>query len=369
MVAILLAAVLVSGCLSGETRQWGESEPERPENSSDVSNVVEEVSQNALEAPLVFTHEIFDPDFASHITPLGELNGGYSEAQTIGGVMVNLKPEAYANNNEIEVRAPTDMILERYAYWSSGGEKGWVLHFRVSPDVVLKYDHITRASDGVMDATTRTPSSDSRDQFLTKPLAVKAGEVVAYTSGTSLAHNWNIYLTDATQENNFANRERLTKDEAGRRLLTARCPFDFYPEDLKREYMDLMGYSRAGQSQTCGTASRDVSGTLSGMWHFSPDAETGLREELDGIYASPLSVFRNSAGETVVHQVDNRRLDIQADEPTNKDPAKITSEHCYRTDGGYAFFKVVSATEMKFAYSDSGSCPSALPASSKTYYR
>ncbi|MBI4017666.1 MAG: hypothetical protein HY366_01830, partial [Candidatus Aenigmarchaeota archaeon] len=140
---LILLVVLVAGCVSpsAETAAMSNTETtsEPNETSSAINGTAEEPTQAPTPHEAAFIYKIFDPELVNHITPLGELNGGYSEAQALGGVMVNLKPEAYANNNEIEVRAPAGMVLERYAYWSFGGEKSWVLHFRVSPDVVLKY--------------------------------------------------------------------------------------------------------------------------------------------------------------------------------------------------------------------------------------
>ena len=388
LIFLLLGLILVSGCISPnksenivdniKTEQKVEQIPEPiKEAVNNISEIREEekVSEQKINSSdssqIVFTNLIFDPKLVSHITPLGELNGGYDEAQTIAGVMINLKTKAVEGGKEIEVRAPTDMTLEKYAYYKSpnDGQEGWVLIFRISPEIELKIDHITSVPKIIVDATTSVPKQTSAEEYVKNKLLFKAGDIIAYTSGTSLAHNWNIYLADTRQTNNFINTERYSVDGAGNKMLRSRCPFDFYQDEMKQKFVDLMGYNKAGQSTNCGSVSKDVAGTLSGMWHFSADTKTGTRTQIDGVYASPLSVFKNSAGEIIIHQVDNRRLDIEPNDKTNKDPKQVTGEHCYQSTSGYAYFKLISPQEMKFAYS-SGSCPQKFPEElAKTYYR
>ena len=318
-----------------------------------------------------FTHEIFDLEIVSHITPLGELNGGYEEAQAVAGIMINLKQEAIAGGKEIEIRAPTDMTLENYAYYRSpnDGQLGWTLIFHISPEVRIKFDHITRVTQEIVDATNTVPADTSAEQYPKHTVSVKAGDIFAYTSGTPTAHNWNIYLTDTRQKNGFINSKRYASYHAGQKMLTAKCPFDFYPDEMKSEFLALMGYSRAGQSQTCGSVSRDVVGTISGMWHSSPTYLTDRSEQLDGVYASPLSIIKNSAGEITIDQVNNMRLEIKPESVAFKDPAEVTGEHCYQLKNGYVYFKIIDDMTMDFYYSDKGNCPSSFPPGGKRYYR
>ena len=147
---ILIGLVLLSGCTQQNTKSENsidvveESKAEilntengniKNETNESLDNQLSEVVQDISDEDLgmnahevvveetnspeiAFTHLFFDPNLVSHITPLGELNGGYEEAQTIAGVMVNIKPEVVeGGSKEIEVRAPTDMTLEKYAYY------------------------------------------------------------------------------------------------------------------------------------------------------------------------------------------------------------------------------------------------------------
>jgi hypothetical protein len=142
---------------------------------------------------------------------------------------------------------------------------------------------------------------------------------------------------------------------------------------MKQEYTDLLGFYEAGTTTDCGSGSKDVAGTLSGIWWLST---SGTDIEEQGMYTSPLFIYNNSAGGTSLGYVNKKRYKIQSDNPTNKDPATITDEHCYSLssawDGsseGYAYFKIISDTEMRLATGTSGSCPSSFPDEYMTYYR
>lgn len=331
------------------------------------------LENSQIETRPVFTYPIVDPATISFITPLGELNGGYEEVQTLAGVMMNFKREAVAGNKEIEVRAPTDMTLESYSFhkvpFPPGGN--WTIIFRLSQDVMMRIDHISRASDAIQEVTTTIPKDGSAEDYPKKKLSIKAGDIIGYTYGTVPAHNWNIYVFDEKQKNSFINPSRYTVDHVGRRLTQAVCPFDFYSGDLKNTYLSLMGYSKAGQSNTCGTVSHDVKGAASGLWYLS---SRGTPEERDGTYASPLSIIKNSAGEITIDQVMDRRVDLPTNNPTAKDPALIPDEHCYQImeqgKSGYVFVRIVKENEMSLAVASQGNCPSQFPLNNaKTYYR
>ncbi|MDO8508004.1 MAG: hypothetical protein Q7S53_05580 [bacterium] len=338
-----------------------------PKNKVTVEGVPEDVVKTKLQ----FTHDIFDPTKVKFVTPLGELNGGYEEAQTINGVCVNNKTA-----EEVEVYAPADMTLEDYSYFVDPRQTrkaNWHLGFRISKDVKLSFDHITSPIDSIRDATPPTPTSGYVPPK--KKLNFKAGELIAKTSGTDQAHNWNIYLRDTFTSNTFVNQDRYEALKDRYDYINATCPFDYYADAKKQLFIALMGATAPGQSKTCGNPSKDVKGAISGMWHLTRD---GVQADYQGEYATPLSIYKDSAGKIVLYEINKKRSLLDSTNPTYKDPATITTSHCYAlTDygegekpKGYAYFKVVSDMEMKLAYSGTGSCPTTFPeATAKTYYR
>lgn len=346
-------------------------------SKKDTSGSAPKQSASKTAEAIKFSENIFDPATTSFIGPLGELNGGYEEATATAGITINIKPEAVTGGKMIEVKAPTAMSLDNYAYYKVGSEPNtWTLYFRLSPTLTMRMDHILRASDKIVEATTSTPKSDSRSESPKRKVSFKAGEIVAYTSGTANAHNWNIYVFDDGHQNKFINQARYENSSAGKQMLQAACVFDYYEPAAKAAYIALMGARKAGESSTCGEVSRDKAGTLSGMWHFSADSKQGMEIGKDGRYESPFSIYKNSAGVISINQIDGKRIDVEPGARTNKDPAEVTSEHCYEGSdaymrpAGYVYLKLVDDKQMSLAYSPIGSCPASFPTSSaKTYYR
>lgn len=323
-----------------------------------------------------FTTHMFDTKTVTHITPLGELNGGYHEAQAIESVMINLKENSNGSADRVNIYAPTDMSLMEYSYHDIEGEDdpNWMLTFEVGQRYVMTLWHIEMPSEKIVEATTDTPKSDSRAVRVDGELTVSEGELIAYTRGTKQGHNWNIILIDYGHVNEFVNEARYKNTDMGRRLVGGICPFSLYPEDMKSTYLSLMGYSEAGQSDDCGSVSSDVEGTLSGTWFL--DEGNTFEAKRDGDYVSPLSIHMTSANSVVIDQFDGEQFEIASGSPTFKKPSEITDEHCYKLvdieygrAAGWAYFQLISSTEMRVKYSSSGSCPSSYPGGGMTYYR
>src|SRR3989344_7325539 len=129
LIFLLIGLILASGCVSPNEKPENvvdnikseetvdaqekfdiktlKTEDDKEENQMLAQNSEEKIPEKKENEPeiVIFTNQIFDPKLVSHITPLGELNGGYEEAQTIAGVMINLKTEAVDGGKEIEVHA------------------------------------------------------------------------------------------------------------------------------------------------------------------------------------------------------------------------------------------------------------------------
>lgn len=329
------------------------------------------------EPQAIFTSRLFDPTKVSHILPLGELNGGYIETQTINGVVINVKKDINGKAVPVEIYAPTDMTLEDYSYFPDprAPERPvqWHLGFRISKEMKLSFDHITWVPDAIKNVTP--PTQNSSYVSPQKKLSFKAGDLIAKSSGTNKANNWNIYLRDNKKVNNFVNQERYEKTKEIYGYVNASCPFDYYEELIRQEFLALMGYYSAGQSKTCGSNSRDVSGTISGLWHLNKE---GIQEEYRGQYATPFSIYKTSADEIIIYEINKQRYIIGSNNKTYKDPATVTDSHCYnlteygddRSAMGYAYFNIISGAEMQMNYSATGSCPTSFPeVGAITYYR
>jgi hypothetical protein len=272
----------------------------------------------------------------------------------------------------MNVYAPTNITLTSYSYYSySGSTPTWTLIFEINSDITLRLSALT----DVVDKIKNTVSTEYTvgEINIKEPISFTSGEHIAYAGGSADITNWDILLYDKNHENQYVNQDRYKQTSLGERYITAVCPFNFYSDEMKEEYISLLGFNAPGLTTDCGCASRDVLGTLSGIWWLSTD---GTEIEEQGMFTSPLMIYSNSAGGTSLGYVNKKRYKITGNNPTNKDPATVTDEHCYNLisawDGsseGYAYFKIISDTEMRLATGTDGTCPGSFPDEYVTYYR
>jgi len=373
VLSLLLISILFSGCTDQvptdkNTNNNQSSDPDSNEDTNEDTNGDEETQE------VTFTEHLFELDKARFIVPLGELEGGWEEMEVNNMALVHIQREGDypAPAMTMEVYAPTEMSLITYSYYSyHGSPLIWTLIFEINADITLRLSALTDVSDTIKN-TVGTEYTIGEITLAT-PLSFTPGELIGYAGGSAEVTNWDILLYDKTHENQYVNQERYQGTNMGERYLTAICPFKFYPDEMQQEYINLFGFEEAGQTTDCGCASRDVEGTLSGIWWISPE---GTDIEGKEMITSPLFIYSNSAGGTSLGYVNNKRYKIRAENPTNKDPATITDKHCYTLisawDGsseGYAYFKIISNTEMQLATSTNGECPSTFPTEYTTYYR
>ena len=325
----------------------------------------------AEQGKVSFTHHLFDLEKTDRIIPLGELEGGWHEAEVNNMALVHIKqPGGHGTPSErMNIYAPIKMPLISYSYYSYGDhDPSWTLIFEINKDKTLKLSALTDVSDKIKNKVGTAYTKGEVN--LKTPILFEPGDVIGYT-GVSI-HNWDILFYDKKHINKFVNQARYEKEYMGERYLTAVCPFNFYSDGMRKEYVKLMGFNSPGQTTDCGSASRDVAGTLSGIWWLSQE---GTQREEKGMFTSPLFIYSNSAGGTSLGYVNKKRYKIQKDNPTNKDPAKVRGGHCYEllsawdnSAEGYAYFKIVSDMEMQLAAGNT-KCPNSFPSEFETYYR
>lgn len=365
---IVLIVILTAGGLVYQNR---------PELNSDNNGQIKPTSSTKNQK-ISFTHKMFETEKVTNILPLGELNGGYVELQTLNGVMVQLDKEKIIETG-IEVYAPTEMELYMYAQTATADrpEGDWNLDFRINNNVGLTIHHLNNAAEKITSVIGNTPTrDDSRGINIQNTIKFKAGDLIGTTKGTSLGANWNIYVYDKSVKNQFVNQKRYENGGyLGERLLSSTCVFDYYiDQTIKDSYYTLLGATEPGQTTSCGSPTKDKIGTLSGLWHLKKD---GLETNYDGEYATPFSIYKRSDGNIIIYELGKRSYTIAKGEPSAKSPEEVTTTHCYNLaddwDGrsiGYAYFRIDSELEMSVTYSSIGSCPAEFPdGQAKKYYR
>ena len=88
-------------------------------------------------------------------------------------------------------------------------------------------------SEKIKQALPDNPTTDSRNTTDTRPVTVKAGEIIGYSIGEQF-EQWDFGVYNKTLNNNFSN---LTSDiEIFDRDRIADCPYDYFPEEMRRQY-------------------------------------------------------------------------------------------------------------------------------------
>jgi len=282
-----------------------------------------------------------------------------------------------ANNSapEVPLYAPSDAVgIELTHYiatmrpWNSPpyDASQFDVRFQVSCDVSFWFDHITRLAEPFASLAPDEGVRDTRNAAVPIRVEVAAGDLIGWTSGTDPAHVWDFVMIDTRNTTLFANQERYENTGDLQNLLHTACPYDYYDEAMRPEYISKFAWWGGSVSSTfCGNPV-DVVGTLAGGWFQSPfnastpfsPADWGLvaKIEADGFayIAGPGWEVRSSP-----------------QDPLFADPITVTTEHCYEhlsQPAGWVYVKLLSDMELAAAYGG-GVCPTSLPAEHDVYYR
>jgi len=148
----------------------------------------------------------------------------------------NPRHRAWLNiaSGKVPVYAPVDSELVNGVYKNARGALDYDLHFQVSCEIWYLINHVTEPVDKIKNAFPKTPQTDTRtNPPLKESINFKAGELLGYTTGTPLAHNFDFGVFDL---NNF--NKGLPTDEGLKYGKEANfiCPFDMLPETIKKSY-------------------------------------------------------------------------------------------------------------------------------------
>jgi len=264
-----------------------------------------------------------------------------------------------AGGAKIPIYAPADSVLIDGSFGEDYG-----LTFHVSCEVFYILGHITEPIDAIKNAVD---AWDGENPIL---MEFKAGDLLAYTSGTVAINVFDFGLYNINHSNEVVNSARYTAGGWSKDY-NADCPYDYFADGIKSGYYNkfatLGGTIVPGAA--CRGASQDVAGSIAGAWFDSSVVSLSapaperliIGTELDG---GVIRIGRTDGGNFPF---------IYSSSETYARPRDVTTEHCYSysTDNQIAYFRVVSDTEMDAYFSSSTStCPSAFPASgSKRYYR
>ena len=321
--------------------------------------IIEEDEKTIIEPlePVVFTHHITDLSKIEMITPSD-----------------SARSYIFLRNKEerTPIYAPIDSELGAIGYYTENDYPLYLLYFKVNDNVVYVFDHVGEVSDKIKAVSPQEPRfQDSRTSDPSSPVSIKGGELIGYVGVNPLSRGWDFLVIDNTNRNKVANPKRHETAYGPTFYLTGLCPYNFYPEDMKKEYLALFGYWERDKliyysDPECGDISRDVIGTASGYWYLDSGTDKIYNEPLIIVSSFDGSVGWAGVGEPIGFFEDRGGFDNSYEGEFIIVPEKLTIEQseCYANErdsnGEFLFVKVLSDTELAVFYGE-GNCPSSFP--------
>jgi len=196
----------------------------------------------------VFTHEITDFSHIKQLKRWGLTPQGYLKGHTY----IFLKNKGHSDNRVIidkpvPVHAPIDSYLIMQTRYRLQGlkEVQWRLMFQVGCEIVYRFDHLDTPSDRILKHLGNIPINEDQISApnigVKPPLKITAGEIIAYTKGTPQAGSWDFGVVDISKNNELPKKlKKYENKPTGRQYKYAACPYDYYPNEIKKKYLKKM---------------------------------------------------------------------------------------------------------------------------------
>ena len=327
----------------------------------------------------IFTNHITDLQFVSSIVNLGMVSDNNIAQHTY---VHPLRPgdsevsEMAYEDRKIPIYAPMEGKIAE-ANWSAPydpvtdsvkvGEDGqYLLYLQVSCQVTIRLAHVAGVVDKLAERLPSTPKfGDSRTDDVVPPVKFEAGEQIGWFLIGGDSMDFGLFNTEHVNE--FINQGRY---KFFQQPLHADCPYDYFQESLRSQYYALFGtpWFTMFPDSHCGTASRDLAGTIAGQWFHEPWPPSGVDpdEAQDGGEMA-VAIGTHRDGEVAIGGP-SFHLKIKTNDTTYADPTTVTTQHCYSYGGQSVFLKVMSDDRLAVAILPS-ECPDSMPDEYTTYYR
>ena len=372
LLSLIVIFLVISGCaLDYEEEESLEEPVEVQEQVTELvevdevtdetvpEEIIEEDEKTIIEPlePVVFTHHITDLSKIVKITPSGSARSYISPRN---------------KKERTPVYAPIDSEFGAVGYYIENDYPIYLLYFKVNDNVVYAFDHIGEVSDKIKAVSPQEPRfQDSRTVELSSRVPIKGGELIGYVGINPSSTGLDFLVIDHTNRNKVANPKRHETEGGPTFYLTGLCPYSFYPEDMKKEYLALFGYWERDKliyysDPECGDISRDVIGTASGYWYLDSGTDKIYNEPLIIVSSFDGGVGWTGVGEPIGFFEDRGGFDNSYEGEFIIVPEKLTIEQseCYVNErdssGEFLFVKVLSDTELAVYYGE-GNCPSSFP--------
>jgi hypothetical protein len=354
-VFVILIAMGIYGFVSGKF------EPLLKKNQSVATQSGQNRSQPTRETRRNNCTKNPQPVFSTSFTDTTKINS----LAPIGGITVGSPARSYiAIKNEggkaplVPIYAPTDAVLEGIVFArrnpddpNAPGE--YRLDFRASCEVTFHFDHLDSLSDTLKSHAPTEPANHTREAKSVS-VAVKAGDLLAYTNGTGMAGTFDFYLLNTDKQVPHINPKRWKWEQT----TIADCPYGYFAENLKTQYYAMLR-SQDGSvvdPLSCGSPSHDIAGTASGGWFQGESIDQEKWLEVGNI---------NGRGEINIREAASPTPFMIRDYKPKITPDKIRvgQTACYSDGNNWAYLRLDSESQITFA-KGSGACPSTFPVDS-----
>jgi len=273
------------------------------------------------------------------------------------------------------VYAPSDAVATEITHYFARMQP-WVgdpyiasqfdVRFQASCDVRFWFDHLSTLAEPFASLAAEEGSNDTRGAAVYVSVEIKAGDLIGWTTGTDPAHTWDFIVTDQRVTVAFANQERYEGMGELTDLLHASCPYDYYNEEMRTEFIAKFAWWEGSTGSTACGGATDVLGALAGAWFQTPLAA-------DAFFMPPdWGVVAKIAADGVVYMAGpDWDVRTRPGDPTFVDPELMITENCYQhfwNPTSWVYVKLLSDMELAVAHGE-GQCPSAMPTDSTVYYR
>lgn len=200
------------------------TQKEMVQNGNNGGNDSEQNCSN--NASPVFTSHITDTSKLANVIPPGTTQAGHYKTHSYLGV-----------TETVPIYVPFDSTLYDGAHYTEQSTNQYVLYFRVSCEVTLKYDHIHTPVASITANFGAPKLDDTRDQgLLVGEVNFEAGELIGHTSGTTGPNRWDFGVYNTTKPNHLFGTPGY---EMGERDVYADCPYDYFQAALRNVYRSL----------------------------------------------------------------------------------------------------------------------------------
>lgn len=328
--------------------------------------------------PPVFTEWLIDTASVATVSPVGMIAANHS---LNGRSYVTVKPSLAGVRQPLQ--APGALTLVAASHYAPQGAPAdyvpdWALSFDAGCGFTVDLAHVKDLTPALKAQLDTTIGTSSATRAVARPIPVPAGAVFGWYIRGSSAIAFDFIVQNRATTARMANpaRYQVPGLEA---TLSMVCPYQFFEPARRAGYLALIGPS--GQTvrfpgADCGTMERDVVGSVAGQWFKTQAIQNPFLGSRSDDYGDPLPIVLGPDSTVYVGNMGpSRDLRTARTNPTWRSPSSVTTSWCYehRPQGapaGWIWLRLNSPMQMDVAYSQTGACPAAFPATGWVpYYR